>query len=140
MSAMSAMLSNYGTDLTMLAEKGELDSVAMKDGDIERVMQILSKRRKNNVCLLGRLGIRVASVVEGLAKCIADGSAPMMFQGKKVIHLRKVHLLACSASTSSYKFEERLMALIDELGKADGMFILFLDDLDLLTKNTNFSA
>lgn len=68
MSAMSAMLSNYGADLTMLAEKGELDSVAMKDGDIERVMQILSKRRKNNVCLLGRLGIRVASVVEGLAK------------------------------------------------------------------------
>lgn len=57
-----------------------------------------------------------------------------MFQGKKVIHLRKVHLLACSASTSSYKFEERLMALINELGKADGMFILFLDDLDLLVR------
>jgi len=56
----------------------------MSDGDIDRVMQILCKRRKNSPCLLGRPGIRVASVVEGLAKRIANGSTPMIFQGKKV--------------------------------------------------------
>ncbi|KAJ8450814.1 hypothetical protein Cgig2_032439 [Carnegiea gigantea] len=106
------MLSDYGIDLTNLAEKGELDPLITSDGDIDHVVQSLCKRRKNSPCLLGRPGIGVALVIQ----------------------LKKGNLLAHGGSTSTHKFGERLVALIDELEKADGTFILFVDDLDLLVR------
>nr|XP_021842743.1 chaperone protein ClpC1, chloroplastic-like [Spinacia oleracea] len=120
------LLSKYGTDLTHKAEKGELDPAIWREREIEHVMQILCKRRKNNPCILGSPGIGLTSIVEGLAQRIVNGLVPPQFLGKKVVGIKKKDMFAgCE--------EQRLIALIDEMKQTEGMVILFVDELNLLT-------
>ncbi|XP_021773417.1 chaperone protein ClpC, chloroplastic-like [Chenopodium quinoa] len=127
------LLCKYGSDLTELAEKGELNPVIGRGREIELAMQILCKRRKNSLCFLGSPGIGLTSIVEGLAQRIAADSAPLRFLGKKVIAIQKRNIFSgCEASLS--EIEQRMTALIEELKQTDGMVILFMNEVDLLLR------
>src|SRR5215216_3385320 len=120
-------LEKFGRDLTEAAEGGKLDPVIGRDEEIRRVIQILSRRTKNNPVLIGEPGVGKTAIVEGLAKRIVDGDVPASLEGKKVWALDIGALLAGSKYRG--EFEERLKAVLGEIKNAAGEIILFIDEL-----------
>src|SRR5215207_5866867 len=120
-------LEKYSRDLTRIAAEGKLDPVIGRDAEILRVIQVLSRRTKNNPVLIGEAGVGKTAIVEGLAQKITDSDVPEILLGKKVISLDLGAMLAGSRFRG--EFEERLKATIDEVQRAEGEIILFIDEL-----------
>ncbi len=120
------MMEQYGTDLTRQAEEGKLDPVIGREEEINRLMQILSRRTKNNPCLVGEPGVGKTAVVEGLAQRIAAGTVPDTMKEKRVLTMDLSGMVAGSKYRG--EFEERMKKLIQEV-KAAGNVILFVDEL-----------
>jgi ATP-dependent Clp protease ATP-binding subunit ClpB len=120
-------LSKFGRDLTEAAESGELDPVIGRDEEIRRVIQVLSRRTKNNPVLIGEPGVGKTAIVEGLAQRIVAGDVPESLKGKRVWALDIGGLLAGSKYRG--EFEERLKAVLEEIANAAGEIIVFIDEL-----------
>lgn len=120
-------LEKYSTDLTARAKEGKLDPVIGRDQEIRRVIQILSRRTKNNPVLIGEPGVGKTAVVEGLAQRIVAGDVPTTLQGKKLISLD----LGSMVAGSKYRgeFEERLKAVLNEIKNANGQIVTFIDEI-----------
>ncbi|KAG8385020.1 hypothetical protein BUALT_Bualt04G0179500 [Buddleja alternifolia] len=123
-------LLKYGTDLTAIAKMGKLDPVIGRQHEIERVTQILCKRRKNNACLIGDPGVGKTVVVEGLSMQIAHRSCPQKLTQKKVFSVDMARLIAGASNRG--EFEERLIKLVDEVKQSEGEVIVFIDELHTL--------
>ena len=122
-------LSPFGTDLTALAKDGKFDPIIGRDKEISRVIQILSRRTKNNPCLIGEPGVGKTAVAEGLAQKIASGAIPEILKNKKIFSLD----LSSMVAGTKYRgeFEERLKKALDEI-KQDGNTIIFIDEVHTL--------
>ncbi|HVO70633.1 MAG TPA: Clp protease N-terminal domain-containing protein, partial [Aggregatilineaceae bacterium] len=120
-------LEKYSRDLTRLAQEGKLDPVIGRDEEILRVIQILSRRTKNNPVLIGEAGVGKTAIVEGLAQKIASNDVPEILMGKKVVSLDLGGMIAGSRFRG--EFEERLKAAIEEIQRSEGEIILFIDEL-----------
>jgi ATP-dependent Clp protease ATP-binding subunit ClpB len=120
-------LEKFGRDLTALAEQGKLDPVIGRDEEIRRVIQVLSRRTKNNPVLIGDPGVGKTAIVEGLAQRVVAGDVPEGLQGKRVWALDVGALIAGSKYRG--EFEERLKAVLAEIKAAEGQIVLFIDEL-----------
>ncbi|MBN2550461.1 MAG: AAA family ATPase [Anaerolineales bacterium] len=120
-------LERYSRDLTQLAREGKLDPVIGRDTEIMRVIQILCRRTKNNPVLIGEAGVGKTAIVEGLAQKIASNNVPEILSGKRVLSLDLGSMIAGSRFRG--EFEERLKAVLEEIIRAQGEIILFIDEL-----------
>ncbi len=122
-------LDSFGRDLTAMARDGKIDPVIGRSREIERVIQILSRRTKNNPCLIGEPGVGKTAIAEGLAEHIVEGTVPETLRGKRVVTLDVASMIAGSKYRGD--FEERIKNAISEVSKA-GNVILFIDELHIL--------
>jgi ATP-dependent Clp protease ATP-binding subunit ClpC len=123
-------LEKYGRDLTRMAMEGKLDPVIGRDQEILRLIQILSRRTKNNPVLIGEAGVGKTAIVEGLAQKIVNNDVPEILMGKRIVTLDLAAMLAGSRFRG--EFEERLKAAIEEVQNAGGEIILFIDEIHLV--------
>lgn len=120
-------LERFARDVTQLAREGRLDPVIGRDDEIKRVIQVLSRRTKNNPVLIGEAGVGKTAIVEGLAQKIVAGDVPETLKGKRVLGL-DIGLLVAGSKFRG-EFEERLKAVMDEIKRAKGEIVLFIDEL-----------
>ena len=123
-------LNQYGKDLTEEANNGKLDPIIGRDKEIERIVQILSRRTKNNPCLIGEPGVGKTAVVEGLAWRIFKGDVPFTLKDKTIFELDLGALIAGAKYRG--EFEDRLKAVLNEITKSEGKIILFIDEIHTL--------
>ena len=123
-------LEKYGINLTELAKEGKIDPVIGREDEIRRIVQILSRRKKNNPVLIGEPGTGKTTVVEGLAKRIVEGDVPENIKGKQLITMD----LSAMVAGAMYKgqFEERLKNFIDAVKEKDGEIIIFIDEIHMI--------
>ncbi len=123
-------LERYARDLTELARRAKLDPVVGRDDEIRRVIQVLSRRIKNNPVLIGEPGVGKTAIVEGLAQRIASGDVPEILKPKRIVQLD----LAALVAGAKYRgeFEDRLKAVLKEITASEGQIILFIDELHTL--------
>jgi len=120
-------LEKYGTDLTAKAREGKIDPVIGRDEEIRRILQVLSRRTKNNPVLIGEPGVGKTAIVEGLARRIVSGDVPDSMKGKRVITVDIGGMIAGAKYRG--EFEDRLKAFLKEVSESDGEIILFIDEL-----------
>jgi ATP-dependent Clp protease ATP-binding subunit ClpB len=120
-------LDKYSVDLTKAAEEGRLDPVIGRDAEIRRVVQVLSRRTKNNPVLIGEPGVGKTAVVEGLAQRVVAGDVPDSLKGRRVLSLDLMGMVAGAKYRG--EFEERLKAVLEEIKQAEGQIITFIDEL-----------
>jgi ATP-dependent Clp protease ATP-binding subunit ClpC len=128
--AKTQTLDEFGRDLTELAREGKLDPVVGRHGEIERVMQILCRRTKNNPCLIGDPGVGKTAIAEGLALRIVSGDIPEILKNKRIVALDLAGLVAGTKYRG--EFEERMKKVMEEVRKSEGQVVLFIDELHTL--------
>lgn len=124
------VIEKYARNLTLLAKQGKLDPVIGRENEIRRLMQVLSRRTKNNPALIGEAGVGKTAIVEGLAQRIVKGDTPESLKGKEIIGLDLGALVAGTKYRG--EFEDRVKALLKEINRAAGRYILFIDELHTL--------